>query len=381
MSRAGRTLAILGATAYFVAASRADAAECTNPLVNPCIQSDTFWPNPGPMRFATVAGTETVAPGLVGLGLITTYQSRPIVLRVATPGPGGSTQSVVNDQVSGNFLFAYGVSNRLQLDLAMPVTVVQSGAGLSPLTGGAALKSTAVRDLRFGLAYALVPRERTAPSLEAPTHGPGQLWALTARFVVQAPTGDHDQFAGERTAVFAPALSGDLRYKRLFAGVDVGMRIRPITEFAGARVGTQIATGLGVGVDVLDRELLSFAAEARTYVNLAEQHETAQSAFGITSRPNGTFITPAEWMLTARSAPVLAGDVSFFAGGGGPIPFEDVSITVPRFRFLLGFSYAPVARDTDRDGVLDKNDACPNEAGRRSESHSGCPARKEETPP
>jgi OOP family OmpA-OmpF porin len=372
------TLALLSVSSLF-SAGEAYAKECSNPLVNTCINSDTYWPNPGPTRFATVNGTETLGLGLVGFGLMATYQSRPVLLHVASPGPGGSDQYVVDNQVTGNFLFAYGVTDRLQLDFALPVTFIQTGAGVSPLSGGADLRDTAVRDLRFGFAYALVPRERVSPTEAAEKGGPGNLWSLAARMTVSAPTGDSDQFAGERTAVFAPNIAGDIRIDRFFMGLDVGARLRPVTEFAGARVGSQLTTGLGFGVDVLSRELLSFTAEARGYFNFAEQHDTAQSAFGITSSPNGKSITPAEWMVTARSAPLLAGDVTFFAGGGGPIPIGDPAITVPRFRFLLGATYAPTARDTDRDGIPDKTDNCPTQPGVRGGEHSGCPKANEET--
>lgn len=355
-------------------AADAHAKECTNPLVNTCINSDTFWPNPGPTRFATVGGTETVGSGQVGFGLVATYLSRPVVLRVASPGPGGSDQYVVDNQVTGNFLFAYGVTDRLQLDFALPVTFIQTGAGTSPLTGGADLRDTAVRDLRFGFAYALVPRARISPDASRAQTGPGHSWSLASRFTLSAPTGDSSDFAGERSAVLAPAITADYRYSILFAGLDVGARIRPVTEFAGARVGSQITTGLGVGVDIFDRERLSIMAEARGYVNFAEQHDSTQSAFGPSSTPNGQSITPAEWMLAARTAPLLAGDVSFLAGGGGPIPIGDAAITVPRFRFLLGAVYAPTARDTDRDGIIDKNDFCPTRAGARGGERPGCPA-------
>jgi hypothetical protein len=369
-------LAFLSST--FGVAAQAHAKECTNPLVNTCINSDTFWPNPGPTRFATVGGTETVGQGQVGFGLVATYLSRPVVLRIASPGPGGSDQYVVDNQITGNFLFAYGVTDRLQLDFALPVTFIQSGAGTSPLTGGADLRDTAVRDLRFGLAYALVPRARISPDASAEKTGEGHAWSVASRFTVSAPTGDSSDFAGERSAVFAPAITADYRYRFLFAGIDVGARLRPVTEFAGARVGSQIATGAGVGVDVLDRERLSVMAEARGYLTFAEQHDTAQSAFGISSEGNGKSIMPAEWMLAARTAPLLAGDVSFLVGGGGPIPIGDAAITVPRFRFVLGAVYAPTARDTDGDGIIDKNDFCPTRAGKRVGERPGCPADEHE---
>ncbi len=370
------TLGLLLLVLGLATEGEAEAKECTNPLVNTCINSDTFWPNAGPQRFATISGTETVGQGQVGFGLVATYLSRPIVLRVASPGPGGSDQYVVNDQVTGNFLFAYGVTPRLQLDFALPVTFIQTGAGTSPLTGGADLRDTAVRDLRFGFAYQLVPRERISPDAQA-ERSPHS-WSLATRMTVSAPTGDSSDFAGERSAVFAPSIAADYRYRILFLGLDVGARLRPVTEFAGARVGSQITTGLGAGVDIIDRERLSVMAEARSYINFAEQHDTSQSAFGISSQPNGKSITPAEWLLALRTAPLLAGDVSFIAGGGGPIPIGDAAITVPRFRFVLGAIYAPTARDSDGDGIIDKNDFCPGRAGKRTGERPGCPSDENE---
>ena len=367
---------VFGLVVELVTEGEAEAKECTNPLVNTCINSDTFWPSAGPQRFATISGTETVGQGQVGFGLVATYLSRPIVLHVASPGPGGSDQYVVNDQVTGNFLFAYGVTQRLQLDFALPVTFIQTGAGTSPLTGGVDLHDTAIRDLRFGFAYQLVPRERISPD-EQSTRSPHS-WSLATRMSISAPTGDSSDFAGERTAVFAPSIAADYRYRIFFAGLDLGARLRPTTEFAGARVGSQIAPGIGAGVDVIDRERLSVMAEARGYINFAEQHDTSQSAFGISSRPNGRSITPAEWLLAVRTAPLLAGDVSFIAGGGGPIPIGDAAITVPRFRFVLGAIYAPTARDSDGDGIIDKNDFCPSSPGKRSGDRPGCPSDENE---
>ena len=371
--RAG-ACAVSTLTLLLVCGRDAYGKECTNPLINTCINSDTYWPNPGPMRFATVGGTETVGQGQVGFGLVATYLSRPVVLRIASPGPGGSDQYVVDNQVTGNFLFAYGITDRLQLDFALPVTFIQTGAGTSPITGGADLRDTAVRDLRFGFAYTLVPHARISPDAAA---AKDPAFGLATRFTFSAPTGDSTDFAGERSAVLAPSVTADYRYRILFAGVDVGARVRPITEFAGARVGSQLTTALGAGVDVIDRERLSFTAEARAYVNFAEQHDTAQSTFGTTSKPNGGSITPAEWMVTARTAPLLAGDISFLVGGGGPIPIGDAAITVPRFRLLLGAVYAPMARDTDGDGIIDKNDFCPTRAGVRGGERPGCPAEEQ----
>jgi hypothetical protein len=145
--------------------------------------------------------------------------------------------------------------------------------------------------------------------------------------------------------VFYPSVAADYRIRRFFFGADIGVRARPITEFAGARVGTQWTNALGAGLDVLEHDLLALLAEGRAYINFAEQHDTEQSAFGIVSQPNGKSIIPAEWMVGLRSAPLLHGDFSFYGGGGGPIPLPDTpAITTPRFRFVLGLTYAPMGR-------------------------------------
>jgi hypothetical protein len=332
-------LAALGAAlAAGLAAPAALATDCSG-FYSPCINDDALWLHAGASSFVAIGSTRTVAPQQVAFGLVTSYLSRPIVLSV--PGPGGD-QYAVDDQVNGTFLWAYGVTDRLELDLAVPVTFGQGGTGLAPLTGGNALKDTAVRDMRFGFAYALLPRSST--------------WGVTPRFEVSAPTGDSDQFAGERSGVMIPSVAADWRSGRLFAGAEVGARLRPVTQLLGARVGSQLVTALGVGYDVLSRrDLLAIALEAWALPTLVEQADfVKESELVSVSTPNGTHITPAEWQLSARTAPLRDGDLSIQASGGGPIPFGgDPAITTPRFRFTLGVRWAPQPHEGARAGATD----------------------------
>lgn len=345
--------AIVGALALYASAGEktAFAQQCSNPRTSTCINADTFWPNAGPQRFAAVGGTETVQPRQVSFGVVATYLSRPILLNAPPPGPGGTNQYAIDNQVNANFLFAYGLTDKLQLDLAAPITLVQDGAGTSPLTGGRALRNTAVRDMRFGFAYAIIPRQRIA--LE------DQSFSLLARMTFSAPIGDNQDFAGERTMVYAPSLSADYRIWRLFFGTDVGIRVRPTTEFSGAKVGTQLTTAVGAGFEILPKEMLSVMLEGRIYPDFAKQ-------------ASGKSTAPSEWLLGLRSAPFFAGDLSFYAGGGGPIPVSDDPITQPRFRFALGITYAPTGRDSDKDGIPDRSDPCPSEPGLKGYEKPGC---------
>jgi hypothetical protein len=330
-------LAAAGAAlAASLAAPAARATDCSG-FYSPCINDDALWVHAGASTFVSIGATRTVAPQQVAFGLVASYLSRPIVLSV--PGPAGD-QYAVNDQVNGTFLWGYGVTDRLELDLAVPVTFGQGGTGLAPVTGGDALKDTAVRDIRFGFAYAVLPR--------------ASAWGLAPRLEVSAPTGDSDQFAGERSGVIVPSVAADWHSGRFFAGAELGARLRPVTQLLGARVGSQLVTAVGAGYDVLARrDLLAFALEAWALPMLDEQADFKKPTELVAqSTLTGGHVTPAEWQLSARTAPLRDGDLSIQASGGGPIPLGgDPAITMPRFRFTLGVRWTPRPRPAHAAGA------------------------------
>jgi OmpA-OmpF porin, OOP family len=335
----------------------AGATDCSG-ILSTCINDDTLWPHAGAARFAAVGSTETVTSGQLGFGLVTSYSSRPIVLHVRSPGDAqGSDEYAVNDLVNGAFLWSFGVRDRLELDLVLPLTFGQSGAGLAPVTGGDGLKDTAQRDMRFGFAYALLPHARNlrSDSSRTPLANAGE-WGLAARFEMSAPTGDRNEFAGERSGVFVPSLSADYRIRRWFAGVEIGARVRPSTELLGARVGSQVVTALGAGWEVLPQELLTATVEAWALPTLVGQDQVVRGSNGYADGGSANLLAPAEWQLSARTVPVRGSDLSIQLGGGGGIPLTGESgasetsgarlgLTTPRFRFTLGVRWAPVARD------------------------------------
>jgi hypothetical protein len=322
-------------------ASPAHATDCSG-IVSPCINDDILWPHAGPARFVSIGSVETMADGRLGFGLANTYLSRPVVLHVKTPGGAGSDQNAVDNVVDGTFLWAYGVTSRLEVDLAIPVTYYQDGAGLSPVTGGYGLNNTATRDVRFGLTYGILPRN--SPSPVSPAQGSADGLGLVARFEVSAPTGDRSQLAGEQSAVFVPSMSADYRIGRFDVGAEVGARIRPEVELLSAQIGTQFVTALGFGYDILPRSLLTATLEAWALPTLDSQNDVSVEGGVYTTTPNGKHIAPAEWQLSARTAPLRGGDLSIQLGGGTSLPISGEVITQPRFRFTLGVRWAPTAK-------------------------------------
>ncbi|HSY20853.1 MAG TPA: hypothetical protein VK841_01995 [Polyangiaceae bacterium] len=325
--------------------SPAQATDCSG-VLSPCVDDDSLWPHAGPSEFVAIGGAETTAAHQLGFGLVTSYLSRPLILHLPSPG-NGSDQYIINDQVNGTFLWSYGVTSRLELDMALPLTFGQSGNGLAPLTGGFGLHDTAVRDFRFGFTYAILPRFRPTAEARAsaaggsgPAVGPDTgSFGLAARFEVVAPTGDRDQFAGERSGVFAPSLAADYRFDRFFAGAEVGARIRPTTELLGAEVGTQIVTALGLGVDILPKGLLSATIEGFALPVVVAQNQLALQNGALVNQPSSQSLVPSEWQLSARTEPLAQGQLAIQLSGGGGL---DSSELTPRFRFSLSIRWTPV---------------------------------------
>jgi OOP family OmpA-OmpF porin len=369
-TRAGALAACLAAVAL---ARPARATDCGPPNLSTCIDDDTLWPHGGASHFFSIGATDTVEAGTVGFGISTSYLSRPITLQLSTPGPGGTAYDVIDNQVNGSFLWSYGMTDRLEIDLVLPVTFGQNGVGTNPITGGPpqnALSGTATRDLRFGIAYALVKREPVDPYAPTEAGRPsGDGFGVALRFEMSAPTGDTGEFASNGTGVWLPGVSADYRYGHFFAGAELGARLRPTQQFEGARIGSQGYVALGAAWDVLQRELLTIGLEGFALPTFADQGSSATSATG------GGAIVPAEWLLSARTSPMFGGDLQIQLGGGGSLPFTGDPITSPRFRFALSIRYARQGRDTDGDGVKDEDDKCPLVRGiRDNPAGNGCPS-------
>lgn len=367
------TLGVLLVSLTLPAEARAD---CNNRQVNACIDADALWPHAGPQRFVGVGSAETLGAHQLGFGLVTSWTSHSVTFHLPSPGPGGSDSVAVNNQVTANFLFAYGVSDRLELDLALPIVVAQDGDGTNALSGSTVSpNATALGDLRFGAAYAIVPHRRR--DVTDPEHPPSA-FGLVARFETTAPTGQDERFSGSPYATFVPSVSADYRRGRWSGGAELGARIRKPTDIGVTRLGSQIYLAGGVAYDLLrtheelPRNLLTVSAEVRAMPTLTAQDESVPTATGVSYTSGGGIITPAEWTLAVRSAPIKGGDFSFQVGGGGSLPATNDAVTSPRFRFTLGLVYAPLQNDGDGDGVIDRDDHCPTRPGTAQDQ--GCPA-------
>ena len=355
---------LLATTVTLSAATPAAAAECTETSgLTGCVDADNLWMSAGATRFFSVGpGVTTPAKGFsFGLGL--SYLSRPVGLRVASADDEGTTVWVIDNAIHATFLWTFGVTDRLQLTAAAPFTLFQDGAGLYSVLGSTAeLPRGGVRDVRFGFDYALLPRPRT---------GPDEGLSVVGRFQFALPTGFKDGLAGSRTVTWLPSVLAEYKLWRFTLAAEAGVRVRGASSLAGSVIGTQVQASAGASFEIVPR-YLSLGAEAFALVGVDDQPAPSRLRGELTSGP---LLAPAEWMASVSSAPFLGGEIIATLGGGGAIPLSEATVTNPAFRVSFSLRYAPGGRDTDGDGVLDRDDLCPNEREDRDgfQDEDGCP--------
>lgn len=343
MTRTALSLLLVLVLATSALPSAADPCAPASGLSS-CIDHESLWMAPEGGRFVSIPRARTLPVQRFTFGVGASYVSHPIVFKAESPDPAGREILVVNDAVDATLLFAYGATRRLELGTALPMVLYQTGAGIEGLTSQSAppIARTAARDPRIGAHYGLVDEKL----------GPGRYIAAKARLELSLPFGDRHSFAGDRSFVLAPGVTSSLELGRFYAGGALGFRLRQTAELAGARVGSQLYSALGAGVEILPRGLLSFSAEAWLLPTLVSQDH---------SLPDGTRIqdgvlAPAEWLASFGSSPLASGQLTLRAGGGMAIPLSGdkrvspdgattsehfAGITTPRFRVVLQVRYEP----------------------------------------
>lgn len=341
-----------------LAAPDARAVECgANP--SSCIDSDVLWYTPGATTFFSVASGMTLGARRFGFGLGNSLQEKPIVLRRSASGPAGEIATpAVGTQLNTTFLFAYGITSKLQLDVAAPVTFYQTGTGLTSVSGSASnlsggpvdSPSNGVRDLRIGAGYALASLPRSGK-----VRGVG----LVARFDFSIPTGERETFGGDSGAVWVPGLVLENRIGPIVFGAQAGARVRKTVSFFDRKVGSQGYLAIGFAASLDNRETLALTAEVFALPSLVAEGNS-----------------PMQWLGGIRWAGLWGGDLVVHAGaGGGFRSASRAQLLEPSWRGVLDIRFAPVTLDHDGDGIPDREDKCPDDPEDRDgfQDEDGCP--------
>lgn len=248
------------------------------------------------------------------------FRWRPAVLNAPAPSRQGRDINAIAHATDVSLGFRFGIGRRMELTLVLPAGLYQRGAGIKGVTYQSAppIAAHGLHDPRLGFGYVL----------------PALLPWLSARlrFELALPLGNEEALNGEPSFVSSPSLALLARTGGLFAGAELGARLRQASDFYGSRVGSQASIALGVGYE-LDRPRLALTLEAYALPSLIAAGSTRH--------------LPAEWLTTLHFTPSGWSWLTFGAGGGTGLPFSGdnqnsfSAFGVPAFRVLTFARLAP----------------------------------------
>ena len=277
--------------------------------------------------------------------LLGDYAHNPLVLR--TTSDEKNVGAVVSSQLYLHLNASFSLFNRLNINVDVPVALVQ--AGDDPSSNG--LRLTSPKDAQFGDLRAGL-RLRLLGDYD-------DIFQVAIGGYVWFPTGPATGYVGDGKVRGMPQLIVGGRSDRLVWSLAGGPQIQSTSDFAGVTQGTQIKWGGGVGVLLGDSRRLQVGPEMSMAVTLGD----------ISKRT-----TNAEVLIDARYR--VFDDLEVGVGAG---PGVSGGIGTPDLRAVAMLSYSPeqkkIQPDRDGDGIFDNDDACPDMAGipGADRAKNGCP--------
>jgi hypothetical protein len=301
------------------------------------IDLQNYRPAAGVVQYlGDVRGAEIEPHQMVGFSLFLNYQHEPFLLTLGEDDGTGTGRLVyrrheaIEYQVAADFLWSLGLFNFVQVGIGLPVILAQAGDGVQPTDSTrSVLASTAVRDLRLDIQARILGG--------GPRGTVGSGFGLGAALVLGLPTGDSENFAGDKNVVAEPILIADYVLDLLSASVNFGARLRDSSTFADYTLSHQLTWGAGLAVKLVDQRLRILGEYTGLY-NVA-----------------GTSALEQELRFGAGYTFDDNRDLTILAGGGFGMGDKP---GVPAFRVLLSFVYAPLNRDEDEDTIYDRDDQC-----------------------
>lgn len=232
-------------------------------------------PAPGPAQsFFAVPGPSALEAGRFGASLRSSLLIEPISGAQPSPAPGGTDTAVVSWLWLQELQVGVGLGKGVDVSLALPVHLPQAGQRLTGAGIGGQLAPVALGDLRIGAGAAF--------DLGS--------WKLGPRATVYLPTGQEQEFAGERLPRADLGLMVALDVEAWHFGGSLFARVRETSEIGNTRWASQAALALGARHD--------WTPEWDTGVELVVMPTLAEQP----TPPNGVagYMLPAEALIGAH---------------------------------------------------------------------------------
>jgi outer membrane protein OmpA-like peptidoglycan-associated protein len=338
-----------GALAAVVTTAAALPAMAADPP--PSIALDRFDPAPAGDRMFGVESPYAAGHWAPHLMILGDYAHNPLVLR--TRNEGDQVASVVSNQLFVHLNGSLALWNRLNINLDVPIALLQSGeldSGKSFTAGGQTISSpekAQFGDLRLGLRYKILGDYTDMFQLAVG----GYLWF---------PTGASESYVSDGTVRGRPEIIAGGRGSRVVWSASAGVDIRGKNTFASIDQGTNVRLGGGVGFLLGEERRLQIGPELTGAVTVAGDVDKRNV--------NAELLVDARYRIT-----------SDLEAGLGIGPGLSAGIGTPNLRGVLMIAYTPEPKkapsDRDHDGIIDEKDACPDVAGVASTDPKkhGCP--------
>ena len=282
-----------------------------------------------------------VAAGIVNDGAI-----RPLAIYNKD---GSLDTSIVRDQIFVHVGGSLILIDRIRVSIGLPVAVHEGGeTGILDGVTYQPPRSFAVGDLRLGSDVRLVG-----------VHGDPFTMAAGVRLFL--PTGSRRDFTSDGSVRVQPRVVGAGEVGAFVYSAQVGFEYRGLDDrIASTKLGSELTFGAAAGARLANKNLV-----------------LGPEFFGSTILTGGS-----PFSEIATPLGVLLGfhySVSELRFGGGFGAGLTSGLGSPVARWAVSVEWAPEPRrvyDRDGDGIADSADACPDEAGPRTNDSqtSGCPA-------
>lgn len=341
-NRASRYAVVAFATVLLVAmGTSADSKDGVNSQIN--------WPSPGPSHYATLLSSDIVGHADITFGTLFDYRHKPLGINASRTGSGESDWLVEN-ALTADFMWAFGIVDVLQVGLVLPLVIYQNGEGREPIrpqdteASEYALSQTTLADIRFNVKIRFLGTKWIDGREKDPEN---RDFGLALDLGLAVPSGDELNYAGDDGVVFFPNLIFDFHRSFISAAVNLGARIRfmdsevynPSPPTEGTRPNTIILVshqgtfGAGVTGHLLDRRFL-LSAEGLGYFGLDDVQSIAF-----------------EYRASVGYIPDKARSITLWLGAGSSVSSDDF-VGAPRVRAFLGLTYAPREELADLGGLF-----------------------------
>jgi OOP family OmpA-OmpF porin len=284
------------------------------------------------------------------LGVVADYAYKPLVFY---DKDGNEVRSLIQNQMFLHLGASLVLWERLRLAVNLPIAAVVDGNSgtLNNGTQFNADNGANIGDLRLSADVRLFGEY-------------GDVITGAIGLSVFAPTGSQAAYTGDGKVRLAPHLmiAGDIGPFVYAARAGFNYRAQH-GDYAGTPIGSEILWALSAGFRVADKKLV-----------------IGPEVYGSSVVEDGAFKrkgTPVEGLLGLHY--LLPGDFRIGAGAG---PGLNKAFGTPKVRVVASLEWVPQIpppppSDRDHDGIIDPEDACPDEPGPRNSDpkKNGCPLR------